>query len=54
MAKETRTYRDRLAYLIKAVAKRRKKLKEMAIQYRGGKCIFCGYARYAGLWIFII
>ncbi|OGD66855.1 hypothetical protein A2442_02255 [Candidatus Campbellbacteria bacterium RIFOXYC2_FULL_35_25] len=29
--------------MIKAVAKRRKKLKEMAIEYKGGKCILCGY-----------
>lgn len=40
-----RTYADRREYLIKAVAKRRKKLREMAVQKLGGKCIFCGYDR---------
>lgn len=40
---EKRTYRDRAQYNIKAVAKRRKKLKEMAIAYKGGKCCLCGY-----------
>jgi len=40
---EKRTYRDRAEYLIKAVAKRRKKIKEMAIDYKGGKCCICGY-----------
>lgn len=42
---EKRTYRDRAEYLIKAVAKRRKKIKEMAIEYKGGKCCICGYKR---------
>ncbi len=41
--KEKRTYSDRAEYMIKAVAKRRKKLKKMAIEYKGGKCILCGY-----------
>jgi len=40
---EKRTYRQRAEYLKKAVARRRKKLKEMAVEYKGGKCIFCGY-----------
>lgn len=40
-----RTYADRRKYLIQAVAKRRKKIREMAIDYLGGKCIFCGYDR---------
>ncbi|MBU2578872.1 hypothetical protein KKA09_02030 [Patescibacteria group bacterium] len=38
-----RKYADRAKYLIKAVAKRRKKIREMAIEYKGGKCILCGY-----------
>lgn len=42
---EKRTYRDRAQYNIKAVAKRRKKLKEMAIAYKGGKCCLCGYSK---------
>lgn len=40
---ERRTYRDRAEYMIKAVSKRRKKIKEMAIDYRGGKCCICDY-----------
>lgn len=43
MAKDTRTYRDRAAYNILAVAKRRKKLKLMAVELKGGKCQICGY-----------
>ncbi len=48
MPKETRTYRDRAKYLIIAVTKRRRKLKGLAIQYKGGKCMFCGYLRCSG------
>ncbi len=40
-----RKYSDRAKYLIKAVAKRRKKVREMAIEYKGGKCIFCNYKK---------
>jgi hypothetical protein len=29
----------------KAVAKRRKKLKELAVEYKGGSCSRCGYNR---------
>lgn len=42
---ENRKYADRRDYLIKAVAKRRKRLKEMAIELKGGKCMFCGYRK---------
>ena len=42
---DKRTYADRREYLIKAVSKRRKKLKGMALEYKGGKCISCGYNR---------
>lgn len=42
---EKRTYADRRGYMIRAVAKRRKKLKAMAIVYKGGKCVICGYNR---------
>lgn len=48
MAKETRTYRDRAKYMIMAVSKRRRRLKEMAIQNKGGKCMCCGYNKYNG------
>jgi len=40
-----RTYADRREYLIKAVAKRRKAIREKAIEYLGGKCVYCGYDR---------
>ena len=43
-----RTYADRREYLIMAVARRRKKLREQAVEYKGGKCMFCGYDRYLG------
>ena len=42
---DKRTYSDRAEYLKVAVAKRRKKLREMAREYKGGKCILCGYAK---------
>lgn len=40
---EKRTYRDRADYLKQAVVKRRRKIKEMVVAYRGGKCAVCGY-----------
>jgi len=43
MATDKRKYSDRAKYLIKAVAKRRKKIREMAVDYKGGKCELCGY-----------
>ncbi len=45
---EKRTYSDRREYLINAVAKRRKKLKEMVVEYKGGSCTVCGYKKYVG------
>ena len=42
---ERRTYADRAEYLKEAVNKRRRKLKAMAVEYRGGRCILCGYDR---------
>src|SRR3989344_8576415 len=47
-AKETRTYKDRSEYLINAVAKRRKKIKQKAVEYKGGRCQICGYSSYMG------
>ena len=41
---EKRTYADRAEYLKKAVSERRNKLREMALEYGGGKCILCGYS----------
>jgi hypothetical protein len=43
MTEEKRKYRDRAAYFIRKVTERRRKLKEMAVGYKGGKCMFCGY-----------
>ncbi len=40
-----RAYADRREYLKNAVTKRRKKMRNMAISYLGGKCMFCGYNR---------
>ncbi len=45
---EKRTYRDRAEYLKKAVAKRRRKIKEFAVVYKGGKCQVCSYNKYIG------
>ena len=44
---EKRKYLDRREYLIKAVAKRRKKVRNKAIEYLGGKCIRCVYNKYS-------
>ena len=46
MAKQdTRTYSDRRQYLIAAVRKRRRRIRQMAINYKGGGCEKCGYNR---------
>jgi hypothetical protein len=42
---EKRRYADRREYLIEAVKKRRKKIRQMAIAHKGGKCQICGYNR---------
>lgn len=43
MTKDKRTYADRAPYLIAAVAKRRKVLRQKAIDYKGGRCVICKY-----------
>lgn len=43
--KDKRKYADRPEYIKKAVAKRRRKIRLMAIDYKGGKCELCGYDR---------
>lgn len=48
MSSDRRKYADRREALIKAVAKRRRKIKAMAIEYKGGRCQLCGYQRYQG------
>jgi hypothetical protein len=45
---DKRTYKDRAEYLKKAVVKRRRKIKELLIAYKGGECCICSYKRYAG------
>lgn len=43
MTIDKRKYADRAEYLKVAVKKRRKYLKERAVEYKGGKCVLCGY-----------
>lgn len=43
---DNRRYADRREALIRAVAKRRRKVKLMAIEYKGGQCCICGYNRH--------
>ncbi len=45
MPKEKRTYADRREYMIMAVNRRRRRLKSLLIEYKGGKCIICGYSK---------
>lgn len=45
---DKRTYSDRREYIIKAVAKRRRLIKQKAIDYKGGQCQICGYDKYPG------
>ena len=42
---EKRRYADRRAYIVAAVRKRRKKVRQMAIEYKGGCCSRCGYSK---------
>ena len=46
--KDKRTYANRREELIRAVAKRRRKIKELSVAHKGGKCQLCGYAKYLG------
>jgi len=43
--KDKRSYVSRREYLINAVRKRRWKIRQMAVEYKGGKCSICGYHR---------
>jgi 5-methylcytosine-specific restriction endonuclease McrA len=45
---DKRKYADRREALIIAVAKRRRKVKSMSIEYKGGKCLLCGYNKFQG------
>lgn len=42
---EKRRYSDRPGYLAHFVVERRRKLKRMAVDLKGGKCQVCGYNR---------
>ncbi|MFA6392033.1 MAG: HNH endonuclease, partial [Patescibacteria group bacterium] len=42
---EKRKYADRAEYLKKAVSLRRKKLRNLAISFKGERCTICGYNR---------
>ena len=42
---DKRRYSDRRQYLIRAVHARRKKVRQMAVEHKGGKCELCGYDR---------
>ena len=42
---EKRTYQERRKYLLKAVQKRREKVRLMAVSYKGSCCQICGYDR---------
>lgn len=43
--KDKRSYSDRRTYLIEAVKKRRRKVGQMAVEHKGGRCSSCGYDR---------
>jgi hypothetical protein len=45
---DKRTYADRAEYLKRAVTERRRKLKRLLVEYKGGKCSVCGYNRSIG------
>ncbi|MCW1907724.1 MAG: hypothetical protein KIH63_000085 [Candidatus Saccharibacteria bacterium] len=41
---ERRTYADRAEYLKAAVTKRRKRVRQLLVEHKGGRCILCGYS----------
>jgi hypothetical protein len=45
MARKFIPYKQRAKYLINAVKRRRRHIKEMAVMYKGGACETCGYDR---------
>ncbi|KKU44761.1 MAG: hypothetical protein UX64_C0046G0002 [Microgenomates group bacterium GW2011_GWC2_46_7] len=45
---EKRRYSDRPGYLSHFVSERRRKLKRMAVELKGGCCQICGYNKYVG------
>ena len=45
MSKDKRKYAHRAEYLKAAVDRRRKQIRQMALEYKGGKCSICAYNR---------
>jgi len=45
MPKDNRKYADRVEYLKGAVDKRRKEIRQLAIKYKGGRCLICHYSK---------
>jgi hypothetical protein len=45
MTKDKRKYADRAEYLKQAVDRRRKKLRQLALEYKGNECSICGYSK---------
>ncbi len=45
---EKRRYSDRPGYLSHFVSERRRKLKRMAVELKGGSCQICGYHKCIG------
>jgi hypothetical protein len=45
---EKRKYSDRRETLLKAVTEKRRRVKLLAVQLGGGKCVICGYNKYRG------
>ena len=43
MSIDNRKYKDRADYLKQAVSKRRRELRQKAVELLGGKCSMCGY-----------
>jgi len=43
MVKDKRKYADRAEYLKQAVDRRRKKIRQLALEYKGSRCTICGY-----------
>ena len=41
---DRRKYSDRRQYLIRAVHKRRRKIRQMAVEYKGSRCELCRYS----------
>lgn len=45
---EKRTYAQRREIIKRAVTKRRKRIRLMAVNYKGGRCMRCGYSKCSG------